>query len=798
MANKMVANIKSLTTETRGLTKEVESLYKSIEKLNAIAGKAFTNVSGAINSSGGSMGLMQGTTRPGVGTDNARFTQPPAPSGMSSGGGGNPISRGKTEFAQSGPVDPTIDKMKVFNGFVKMGMALPAGAYAATPDVGLTMGRALGYYQAGLTSPGISRNQLQRATFSALGGGLSSVGSDAIVAAGLAGRGYTPGSANYQQAARQIGGAYNYLGMDNAVATQAISGFQTGPMAANLYQYGIRTRDASGKEKTPGQIAKDLMGLMGGGKATTQQVRDSFQRGSLGANLKTMGFDPAQQEILYQAMIDLSAGRDPDLAKRGNAQGTDKNSNTMLTAQGRMNASQTSLMTKGESSMIKGFENAADTVEAFNRALENVIQPLAQLKGLIGGVGATNVGAGMTVSASMFASGIADIKGLIMSFFTKGKGGGSIGYGGGFGKGGPTGGSQVAGGITAGYGEKGSMWDGTNGTHKGTDYAVPIGTPVISWKDGIVSKETLDSGYGTAVMLEHADGMQSIYGHLSSKEVNAGDTVKAGQRVGKSGDSGNSSGPHLHFEIRKGKNNPVDPSGYANASSLLGGQYVGGFVTPALSELLGTGSASNTSSMLTGSSASMSGSGSQSDFATSLLTGLGAPLTSGNIEAITTWMRFEGGHWKNSAKYNPLNTTLTVPGSTSMNSVGVKAYANWNEGLQATISTLTGSKADARGYTAIVNSLRSGADPNDVLNAVNNSAWLSGKTGNPGYKFPSIKGGGDVGYGASMPTQLQSGNKTVNVTIKFDQATDQDAIRFAKKVKDYLDHDKEISMIGGS
>jgi hypothetical protein len=213
----------------------------------------------------------------------------------------------------------------------------------------------------------------------------------------------------------------------------------------------------------------------------------------------------------------------------------------------------------------------------------------------------------------------------------------------------------------------------------------------------------------------------------------------------------------------------------------------------------------------------VSGTGNQAEFATSLLTGLGAPLTEGNVKALTTWMRFEGGHWKNSAKYNPLNTTLKVPGATSMNSVGVKAYANWDEGLQATISTLTGSKADARGYTAIVNALKAGTDPNSVLDAVNNSAWLSGKTGKPGYKFPTIKGGGDVGYGASvpsqpqsvkvqdfvdhkdsMPTQLQSGNKTVNVTIKFDQATDQNAISFAKKVKEYLDHDKEISMIGGS
>jgi hypothetical protein len=303
MANKMVANIKSLTTETRGLNKEVESLYKSIEKLNAIAGKAFKNASGAINSSGGSMGLGQGTTRPGVGTDNARFTQPPTPTGMSPAGGGSSISKSKTVFAKEGPEDPTVSKLQKYGGIAKIALALPAGAYAATPDLGLTMGRALGYYQAGLTSPGISRNQLQRATFSAMSGGISSVGSDAIVAAGLAGRGYTVGSENYKQAAAQVGGAYKYLGMDNAVATQAIAGFQSGPMGANLYQYGINTRTASGKEKTPGQLAKELMSVMGGGKATTQQVRESFQRGALGANLKTMGFDPAQQEILYQVLI---------------------------------------------------------------------------------------------------------------------------------------------------------------------------------------------------------------------------------------------------------------------------------------------------------------------------------------------------------------------------------------------------------------------------------------------------------------------------------------------------------------
>jgi murein DD-endopeptidase MepM/ murein hydrolase activator NlpD len=786
MANKMVANIKSLTTETRGLTKEVESLYKSIEKLNAVAGKAFTNVSAAINTSGGAMGLGQGTTRPGTGTDNARFTQPPAPTGMSNAGGTSQISRSKTSFAEEGrePAEVTADTFKAFGGIAKMAMALPAGAYAATPDLSLTMGRALGYYQAGLTAPGISRNQLQRATFGAMGGGISSVGSDAIVAAGLAGRGYTPGSANYLQASAQIGGAYKYLGMDNAVATQAIAGFQTGPMAANLYQYGISTRDASGKEKTPGQLAKELMNVMGGGKATTQQVRESYQRGALGANLRTMGFDPAQQEMLYQAMIDLSAGRDPDLAKRGNAQGTDKNSNTMLTAQGRLNASQTSLMTKGESSMIKGFENAADTVEAFNRALENVIQPLSQMKGLVGGVGATNVGAGLAVTASLFSAGIS----RLVQAFTGGKGGGRSGYGGGFGKGGASGTAPVAAGITAAYGDKGDMWSGTNGTHKGTDYAVPIGTPVISWKDGVVSNQVLDAGYGTAVMIEHADGMQSIYGHLSAKEVNAGDTVKAGQRIGKSGDTGNSSGPHLHFELRKGKNNPVDPAGYTGATSLLGGQYVSGFVSPISSELLGTGAASNSSASI-GATMSIDGPVAKGALSNSELISVlsGAGFSGSSLETAFRVVRAESGGRPSALNPNAKTGDYSL-GLFQVNMIG-------NLGKRRNEQYL--KEYAGIGYTGP----ESLYDP--AINAriaydisKGGTKWTNAWTNTS--KKLGITGGGDVGYGASMPTQLQSGSKTVNVTIKFDQATDQDAIRFAKKVKDYLDHDKEISMIGGS
>ena len=123
------------------------------------------------------------------------------------------------------------------------------------------------------------------------------------------------------------------------------------------------------------------------------------------------------------------------------------------------------------------------------------------------------------------------------------------------------------------------------------------------------------------------------------------------------------------------------------------------------------------------------------DFSNGILGGLGITPNSANTKALETWMRFEGGHFKNSATYNPLNTTLDMPGSHSMNKVGVEAYTSFDQGIQATIKSLTGSKAGSRGYTAIVDALRSGSEA-DILDAINNSAWRTGKTGGAGaYKF---------------------------------------------------------------
>ena len=775
MANKMVANIKSLTTGVDELTRKVNALYESLEKVSNVSTSAMEGATGVLKNNGGSAHLGTSTTRPGTGADGARFAQQ-----SYAGPGTNQVNNSLGQFSQFGQ-GPGSDGGNFGNlklGLGKIGLALPAGAYAGAPDLALTMQRSVGFYQAGLKSPGINRAQLERATFSAMDGGLSSRGSDAAVAALLAGRGYMPGSANYLQTAAQVGGAFKYLGMDNAAAASSIAGLQSGPMGANLYQYGISTYDAAtGKDKTPGQIAKQLMSAMTGGRgfSSVQALQESRLRGNLGANMSTMGFDAGQQEILYQAMIDLTAGRNPDLAVRGNAQGGG-NANTALAAAGRLSASETQLMMTAETSMIKGFENAADTVEAFNRQLEKVIEPLGYLKGLIGGVGGTNVGAALSTSVTMLISGLKEIIPLLPKAMPKG--GATSGFGGGF----NTGIGARGGAAANGFGAKDNsgVWASTNNVHTGQDFPMKIGSPVSATLDGYVSSINPGSDYGTAVVIDHPNGYQTVYGHLSERSVNLGDFVSKGQKVGKSGNTGNTTGPHLHYEVRQGKNNPVNPDvlTYFGAASPVG---------TASSNAMTTSGASSSASNVAGTRAIL-GTGDQQEWATQFLGRIGAPVTDTNLKSVNTWMRFEGGHWKNSAHYNPLNTTLDMGGSEIMNSHNVRRYTSMEEGLDATVKTILGNKSAERGYDAIVGALKNNADPQTVFNLINESSWGT-----------KIRGGATSGYGASIPQgTVVSGDKTVNITVKFDEANDMTAMRFAKQVQKFLNHNAENSMIGNS
>ena len=84
--------------------------------------------------------------------------------------------------------------------------------------------------------------------------------------------------------------------------------------------------------------------------------------------------------------------------------------------------------------------------------------------------------------------------------------------------------------------------------HRGLDIAVPVGTPVRAVRAGRVAVAGTHGAYGIAVVLEHADGSRTLYGHNSLARVRTGETVEAGAVIAFSGNSGRSTGPHVHFE----------------------------------------------------------------------------------------------------------------------------------------------------------------------------------------------------------------------------------------------------------
>lgn len=87
--------------------------------------------------------------------------------------------------------------------------------------------------------------------------------------------------------------------------------------------------------------------------------------------------------------------------------------------------------------------------------------------------------------------------------------------------------------------------------HEGIDLAAPVGAPIRSIADGQVLYADPHGGYGKYIAIRHPNGITSHYGHCNSIEVVPGRTVTAGQIIGTVGNSGASTGPHLHFEIRR-------------------------------------------------------------------------------------------------------------------------------------------------------------------------------------------------------------------------------------------------------
>jgi murein DD-endopeptidase MepM/ murein hydrolase activator NlpD len=97
--------------------------------------------------------------------------------------------------------------------------------------------------------------------------------------------------------------------------------------------------------------------------------------------------------------------------------------------------------------------------------------------------------------------------------------------------------------------------------HTGTDFSAPVGSRVFATGDGVVTFSGFDKGYGKKVIIDHGYGYQTIYAHLSKAMIRQGQHIKRGEVIAFSGNSGVSTGPHLHYEVRK-DNIQVNPTAY--------------------------------------------------------------------------------------------------------------------------------------------------------------------------------------------------------------------------------------------
>lgn len=401
-------------------------------------------------------------------------------------------------------------------------------------------------------------------------------------------------------------------GMNAAVAlNQAAS-------VNKLRMLGIQVRGADGFMRKPEEVANDVYAQMkraaNGKKITKDAIALSLQPGNaLGSYLdQYFGGDPGLRMAIGNAI--MAKGEGSDLSKESLIQlGL---ISPLANSIGERNAAASDVVGASNDYQSKGIQEAnvllTKAAKKFTEHVDtfgSIIKQMSKLETLAGG-GNGAVGGFLGTAGGLALSGITGLLGgklgakgfgnllkgagkkigilaLLAALFAGGKyvydknkegdeedpEGGGVGGGEGLQMStvNPLAGSPK---VSSGYGEvrhlvfNGKKSPSYGKPHGGIDFAVSTGTPVMAAKGGIVQQTGFDAdGFGNYVKILHDDGYMSYYGHLSSKNVSGGE-VSAGQVIGNSGNSGSSTGPHLHFEVRKGGSS-VDPSNYLSGASSL-------------------------------------------------------------------------------------------------------------------------------------------------------------------------------------------------------------------------------------
>ena len=133
----------------------------------------------------------------------------------------------------------------------------------------------------------------------------------------------------------------------------------------------------------------------------------------------------------------------------------------------------------------------------------------------------------------------------------------------------------VEGQVTGSFGERIDPFNGEGAFHSGVDIGSSYGAHIIAPADGVVTYTDMLGGYGKAIMIDHGNGISTRYGHLSGYAVTAGQRVHRGDVIGYVGESGRSTGPHLHYEVRI-NDVPVNPYKYLRITVAHSGSFITG------------------------------------------------------------------------------------------------------------------------------------------------------------------------------------------------------------------------------
>jgi murein DD-endopeptidase MepM/ murein hydrolase activator NlpD len=357
--------------------------------------------------------------------------------------------------------------------------------------------------------------------------------------------------------------------------------------------------------------------------------------------------------------------------------------------------------------------------------------------------------------------------------------------------------------MGAGFGAKDSSltMSGALNYHTGQDTPMAVGTPVYARFAGKVVERNLSRDLGIAVEIDHGDGYSSIYGHLNIRLVRSGEEVKVGTLIGKSGATGRVTGPHLHFELRKGKV-PTDPNKYVPGNT---GDKGGGTASSSSGASV---SAANVSKGVSASGkqlhAWLMSQGFSSNGATGILGNLiqesglrtGAIGDNGTSFGIAQWHKGRGDNLKKFAASKGLSYT-DLEAQKLFLLKEMKTYPDMVKKLQDPNIGIVDAAA------LFMRKFERPKDQSDAAAAKRASLGIGAMQGGPTDGFNTNVNSATPGTDMSS-TSLggvalqQGGTNNVYVTLQIQQANQQEAEAFAKTLKKYLEKDNKLQKIGSN